>query len=42
MVKSDEYVPERGDIVWITLNPRIGHEQSGRRPAAIISPSSYK
>ena len=41
MVKADDYVPERGDIVWITLNPRIGHEQSGRRPAVIISPSSY-
>jgi mRNA interferase MazF len=35
------YVPERGDAVWMTLDPRIGHEQSGRRPAVILSPSSY-
>jgi mRNA interferase MazF len=35
------YVPERGDIVWITLNPQAGHEQAGRRPAVVLSPSSY-
>ena len=35
------YTPERGDIVWINLSPQAGHEQSGRRPALIISPVSY-
>jgi mRNA interferase MazF len=35
------YVPERGDIVWISLNPRLGHEQAGRRPAVVVSPRSY-
>jgi mRNA interferase MazF len=35
------YVPERGDIVWISLNPQAGHEQAGRRPAVVISPKSY-
>jgi mRNA interferase MazF len=40
MVKK-EYVPIRGDIVWITLNPRTGHEQSGRRPAVVLSPEAY-
>ena len=35
------YVPERGDIVWINLNRRAGHEQAGRRPAAVVSPKSY-
>ncbi len=35
------YVPERGDIVWITLNPRAGHEQAGRRPALVLSPRAY-
>jgi mRNA interferase MazF len=34
-------VPERGDVVWINLDPRIGHEQRGRRPAIVISPVSY-
>ncbi len=35
------YVPERGDVVWITLNPQAGHEQAGRRPAAVLSPANY-
>ena len=30
------YIPKRGDIVWLEFNPRIGHEQSGVRPALII------
>ncbi|MEK7398726.1 MAG: endoribonuclease MazF [Candidatus Poribacteria bacterium] len=41
MVESKGYVPQRGDIVWITLNPQAGHEQSGRRPAVVLSPSTY-
>lgn len=36
-----EYTPDRGDLVWITLNPQAGHEQSGRRPALILSPLAY-
>jgi mRNA interferase MazF len=35
------YVPERGDIVWISLNPQGGHGQAGRRPAVVVSPKSY-
>ena len=35
------YVPERGDLVWITLHPQAGHEQAGRRPAVVVSPRSY-
>ena len=35
------YVPEAGDIVWLEFNPQAGHEQSGHRPALVISPSSY-
>ncbi len=35
------YVPERGDAVWITLNPQAGHEQADRRPALIVSPAAY-
>ena len=27
--------------MWITLNPQAGHEQSGRRPALVLSPISY-
>lgn len=36
-----EYVPERGDVIWITLNPQAGHEQAGRRPAVVLSPGAY-
>ncbi len=35
------YVPERGDAVWIMLNPQAGHEQAGRRPAIVLSPAAY-
>ena len=35
------YVPERGDAIRINFNPQAGHEQSGRRPAIVLSPQSY-
>ncbi len=41
MVNPRPYVPQRGDVVWITLNPQAGHEQSGRRTAVILSPHAY-
>ncbi len=34
-------MPERGDAVWVTLDPQAGHEQAGRRPAVVLSPTSY-
>lgn len=36
-----KYVPDTGDIVWITFTPQSGHEQSGRRPALVLSPGKY-
>jgi mRNA interferase MazF len=39
--KGSSYIPDRGDLVWVTLNPIAGHEQAGRRPALIVSPRSY-
>jgi mRNA interferase MazF len=41
MVNSRTYVPQCGDVVWITLNPQAGYEQAGRRPAVVLSPQSY-
>ena len=38
---SGSYVPERGDVVWLSFNPQVGHEQSGHRPAVVISPRAY-
>lgn len=35
------YVPDLGDIVWLSFDPRVGHEQAGRRPAIVLSPSRY-
>jgi len=35
------YTPDRGDIVWLHFNPPVGHEQSGRCPALVISPKAY-
>ena len=33
--------PERGDLVWLQFDPQAGHEQSGRRPALVVSPGVY-
>ena len=38
---AGRYVPEAGDIVWLRLSPQAGHEQSGHRPALVISPAAY-
>src|SRR5712692_1896108 len=35
------YVPESGDIVWLNFTPQAGHEQSGHRPALVLSPAAY-
>jgi len=40
MVKR-AYIPDRGNIVWVTLNPQKGREQKGRRPAFVLSPKLY-
>jgi len=36
-----EYIPDKGDIVWLDFNPQVGHEQAGKRPAIVISPKKY-
>jgi mRNA interferase MazF len=41
MVKVRAYIPQCGDVVWITLNPQAGREEAGRRPAVVVSPQSY-
>lgn len=35
MVKK--YIPKQGDLVFLNFNPIKGHEQSGFRPAVVIS-----
>lgn len=41
MSRTKIYVPDRGDAVWITLDPQAGHEQGGRRLALVLSPAAY-
>ena len=38
---AQSYVPDVGDIVWVSFNPPTGHEQSGHRPAVVLSPATY-
>jgi len=38
---TGDYVPERGDIVWMDFTAQAGHEQRGRRPALVISHKLY-
>ena len=35
------WVPDAGDLVWISFDPQSGHEQAGHRPALVLSPASY-
>jgi mRNA interferase MazF len=36
-----QYVPDRGHAIWLDFNPQAGHEQAGRRPAIVLSPTAY-
>ena len=38
---SGDYIPDRGDIIWLNFTPQAGHEQAGHRPALVLSPKSY-
>ena len=35
------FVPDAGDLIWLTFDPQAGHEQAGRRPALVLSPRIY-
>jgi len=32
---------ERGDIYLVSLDPTEGHEQQGKRPVLVVSPSAF-
>ena len=38
---SASFVPQAGDLVWLTFDPQAGREQAGRRPALVLSPGEY-
>ena len=35
------YEPEAGDLIWTDFDPRVDREQSGRRPALVVSPRAF-
>ena len=35
------YIPDKGDIIWLDFNPQVGREQMGRRPALVLSHKIY-
>ena len=41
MVKNQNYIPDRGDLVWVNFNPQKGREQANKRPAVVLSPKIY-
>lgn len=38
---AGRYMPDTGDVVWISFDPQAGHEQAGHRPAVVLSPAAY-
>ena len=40
-MRSGDFVPDRGDLLWLHFDPQVGREQAGRRPALALSPRAY-
>lgn len=38
---AHQFIPDRGDIIWINFNPQSGRDQAGMRPVLVISPKIY-
>jgi mRNA interferase MazF len=38
---SKQYIPNQGDLIYLNFTPQKGREQSGRRPALVLSPKEY-
>jgi len=36
-----DYIPDKGDIIWLDFNPQTGREQAGFRPALVLTPREY-
>jgi len=35
------YIPKRGDFIRLNFDPQAGHEQTGSRPALVVSHTSF-
>jgi mRNA-degrading endonuclease toxin of MazEF toxin-antitoxin module len=36
-----DYVPARGEFIWLNFDPQSGHEQMGKRPALVVSHTEF-
>jgi len=36
-MKSGNYVPESGDIIWLNFTPKIEYEQKDKKPSVVLS-----
>jgi mRNA interferase MazF len=36
-----DYIPARGDFIWLNFDPQSGHEQMGKRPALVVSHNEF-
>lgn len=37
----EKYIPKQKDIIFIDLDPTLGHEQKGYRPAIVLSNNAF-
>ena len=40
-MRSANYVPDVGDLIWTDFDPSRGREQAGRRPALVVSSAAF-
>jgi mRNA interferase MazF len=40
-VSHPAYIPAAGDLIWTDFDPSRGREQSGRRPALVVSAALF-
>jgi mRNA interferase MazF len=36
-----DYIPARGDFIWLNFDPQSGHEQMGKRPTLVVSHTKF-
>lgn len=37
----DEWVPDRGEVIWIDCNPQAGREMRDHHPLLVLSPRAF-
>src|ERR1700738_2490796 len=40
-MSAGAYIPDAGDLICTDLDPTLGREQAGRRPALVVSPAAF-